>query len=617
MALIATLIATASFAIVGAGTAFAAPSTAPCTQASVPGNNPLPTKWTDQGRPPTTVKVKRSSGPAAGKVQTVSFWQYVGTVLRTEYSGGIFPPAALRAGALSVKQYAWYYAIQWRGGKVPVYQTDPVTGEQTIAGYDCYDLSDTTVDQIYKPEKLVNGVWQVGNYPGPPYLEAMAATWHISLRKDFNNKPGDPNRIFLSGYRSGTKVPCGYEDITFRLYQKSVKDCGTKGMTTEEIWRIYYGSNLYIVDARDHDMIVSDWDGDWRGDVGVINNNDWNLFAGGASGFTNAANGALGAGTVIDAAVGDVTGVDVPPPDPTTGTPTNPYRKPRPASNVADLVTLVSGSPPKVVIYRSNGATLNKVSEFDAPDATRLLVADFTGDMNADVGLLRSGPGGAWTLKVHRNVGGAVSSTGEEWWSGPLDLSASAVTAGDVNTDGKADLVITDGNQFRVAKSPPSCLNLTTIGACTSVPAFKLGDAETWLNGQGWDTVGPDTTARVVMGDWNRDGRDDAMALVKEGNGVKVVVLKAMADNSFASAGQQWANGTISFDSVRPVAFHGNLDGFADLALVQNTGSVSNPNDFWLSTVATGLPQIPGGMTAVGLGTPSVGQTWPATALAF
>ncbi len=169
------------------------------------------------------------------------------------------------------------------------------------------------------------------------------------------------------------------------------------------------------------------------------------------------------------------------------------------------------------------------------------------------------------------------------------------MTAGDVNTDGKADLVITDGNDFRVAKSPASCLNLTTLGACTSVPAFKLGDAQTWLSGQGWDTVGANATARLVMGDWNRDGRDDVMALVKDGSGVKVVVLKAKADDTFASAGQQWANATISFDSVRPVAFHGNLDGFADLALLQYTGPGSNPtNDFWLSTVATGLHADPG-----------------------
>ncbi len=141
----------------------------------------------------------------------------------------------------------------------------------------------------------------------------MAATWHVSLRKDFPNKKGNPNKIFVSGYRSGTKVPCGYEDGAFRLYQKSVKDCGIKGMTTEEIWRIYYGSNLYIVDARDHDMLVNDWDGDYRGDVGVINNNNWNLFAGRSiRASATDQNGSLGAGTVIDAAVGDVTGVEIP-----------------------------------------------------------------------------------------------------------------------------------------------------------------------------------------------------------------------------------------------------------------------------------------------------------------
>jgi len=71
----------------------------------------------------------------------------------------------------------------------------------------------------------------------------------------------------------------------------------------------------------------------------------------------------------------------------------------------------------------------------------------------------------------------------------------------------------------------------------------------------------------------------------------------------------------VSFDSVRPVAFHGNLDGFADLALLQNTGNVSNPNDFWLSTVATGTSAKPTSMTAVG--SPAAGQLWPAGAFAF
>ncbi len=30
-----------------------------------------------------------------------------------------------------------------------------------FSGYDCYDVVDTTGDQLYRPEKLENGVWEV------------------------------------------------------------------------------------------------------------------------------------------------------------------------------------------------------------------------------------------------------------------------------------------------------------------------------------------------------------------------------------------------------------------------------------------------------------------------
>jgi hypothetical protein len=537
MAICATLIATASFAIVGPSTVFgAAPSTAPCTQNTNPianaGTNPMPTKWTNQSSPPTTIKVKRTSGPDSGKVQTVPFWNYVGTVFRTEFSGGGFAASALRAGAVSVKQYAWYYAINWRGGKVAVYGPDPDGPDgpevKPLLGYDCYDVVDSTGDQLYKPEKPLNGGWALNNYPLPTNLDAMAATWQISLRKDFLAKKGKPNKLFVSGYRTGSAVPCGYEDGAFRLYQKSVKDCGVKGLTTEEIWRQYYGSNLYVVDVRDHDMLAANYDGDYRGDVGVVNSGNWKLFSASPSGFSNGPNGGV-SGNVIDAAAGDVTGIEVPPPDPLTGTPTNPYRKPKPASNVADLVTLVGGATPRVIVYKSNGSTLASGADFEAPNAQRLLVADFDGDMNADIGVARSSAGGSdWSVRVYRSLGnGNVSSNPIDWWFGPLDLSTSTVMAGDVNTDGKADLVITDGNTYSVAKSPPSCLDLSTTGTCKSLPSFKLGDATEWLSGPGWDAVGDGQNARLVMGDWNRDGRDDVMALVKDGSGVKVVVLKA------------------------------------------------------------------------------------------
>jgi len=620
MAICATLIATATFAIVGPATVLAVQSTAPCTYSTTPifnpGTNPMPTKWTNQTQPPDFIKVKRTSGPDAGKVQRVPFWNYVSTVFRTEFSGGGFAASALRAGAVSVKQYAWYYSMNWRGGKVGVYGEDPDGPEgpevKPLLGYDCFDVQDSTADQLYKPEKLVNGNWVVNNYPYPTNLDAMAATWQISLRKDFLGKKGKPNKMFVTGYRTGSAVPCGHEDGAFRLYQKSVKDCGVKNMTTEEIWRQYYGSNLYVVDVRDHDMLVNDWDGDYRGDVGVINSGGWSLNSANPTGFSNGPIGSLNAGNVVDAAVGDVTGIQVPPADPLTGTPTNPYRKPVSSSNVADLVTLVDDGGRKVVVYKSSGSTLTSFATFDAPGAQRLLVADFDGDMTADIGVVRSSAGGGdpWTLQVKRSLNNGNFSGWENWWNGALDLSTTTAMAGDVNTDGKADLVMTDGDTFNVAKSPQSCLDLTTVGTCKSLPSFKLSDAEAWLSGQGWDAAdnGDGVNTRMVMGDWNRDGRDDVMALVKDGNGVKVVVLKA-AGGAFQSAGQTWANATATFDSLRPVAFHGNLDGFADLALLQQQNS-STVNEFWLSTTMTGTMQTATAMTVAGTPTIVAGQSW-------
>jgi len=141
------------------------------------------------------------------------------------------------------------------------------------------------------------------------------------------------------------------------------------------------------------------------------------------------------------------------------------------------------------------------------------------------------------------------------------------------------------------------------------VPAFKLAAAESWLTGQGWDAVDASDgiNTRMVMGDWNRDGRDDVMALVKDGSGVKVVVLKAGA-GSFQSAGQTWANSTATFDSLRPVAFHGNLDGFADLALLQQVAG--NVNEFWLSTTMTGTMQTATAMTVAGSPSIVAGNQW-------
>ena len=47
--------------------------------------------------------------------------------------------ALRRAGAVAVKQYAWFHVLKWRGGKY---------------NGDCFDVKDTTADQLYKAKAV-------------------------------------------------------------------------------------------------------------------------------------------------------------------------------------------------------------------------------------------------------------------------------------------------------------------------------------------------------------------------------------------------------------------------------------------------------------------------------
>ena len=111
-----------------------------------------------------TIRVLRTHGPNKGNVETVDFRTYVGWVLSTEWTAH-YPLEALKVGAIAVKQYAWYYTIVYRGG--------------VDASGNCYDVVDNTNDQYYDPDNKVHP------RPGPNkfHLQAIAATWNISLRK--------------------------------------------------------------------------------------------------------------------------------------------------------------------------------------------------------------------------------------------------------------------------------------------------------------------------------------------------------------------------------------------------------------------------------------------------
>jgi peptidoglycan hydrolase-like amidase len=165
------------------------------------------TDWTSRNEPPPTIRVYRVS---EGFVETVDFKDYVIRVVSREWN--VDQRALRNAGAQAVKQYAWYHVLHYRGG--------------SFEG-DCFDVKDSTVDQLYaaKPleqipdrvKKSVNHIW----------------TWRL-----FRD-----GRFIMTGYRRGKDVGCA-DDAGYRLYVRSARKCAQHGWSASRILRVYYTATL-------------------------------------------------------------------------------------------------------------------------------------------------------------------------------------------------------------------------------------------------------------------------------------------------------------------------------------------------------------------------------------
>jgi predicted secreted Zn-dependent protease len=148
-------------------------------------------------------------------VEAVDFMTYVKVVMPAEWPS-TWHQEVLRAGAVAIKQYAWYYTMHYRGG----------TG---TGG--CYDVSDTSNDQLYSPTRT-----QYANQ-----IQAVESTWSESITKG--------GAFVFTGYRPGTNVACGADAHTLGgnyLMQRSALNCALDGKTGEQILEIYYGPGLTI-----------------------------------------------------------------------------------------------------------------------------------------------------------------------------------------------------------------------------------------------------------------------------------------------------------------------------------------------------------------------------------
>ena len=185
----------------------------PSAAAPEPARAATCTAWTSTIVAPTTIDVYRYS---KGVIETVDFESYVKVVMAAEWPAS-WPIETLRAGAVAVKQYAWYRAIHPRTNK---------------AG-NCFDVYDDSDDQIYTPEKYAASATQI---------QAVETTWLESLTKS--------GAFFSTGYRPDyPPIVCGTDKNGSILYQQSARQCGLDGKTGEEILAIYFYPNLVIQNA--------------------------------------------------------------------------------------------------------------------------------------------------------------------------------------------------------------------------------------------------------------------------------------------------------------------------------------------------------------------------------
>jgi peptidoglycan hydrolase-like amidase len=150
---------------------------------------------------PTTILVYRVS---LGTVQRVDFKTYVKNVLPNEWVSS-WPAESLKAGAMAVKSYGWYWALH---------------STRKTSGGSCFDVYDNTSSQVYSPGSATTAT-----------SSAVDATWGTRM-----TRAGD----ILQAQYCSTTTACGAWVTGDWMSQYGSRDLANDGDSYSTILKYYY-----------------------------------------------------------------------------------------------------------------------------------------------------------------------------------------------------------------------------------------------------------------------------------------------------------------------------------------------------------------------------------------